>query len=202
MAEQRSARPTFGLAAALAAVLAIACCVLATAAQAKTIKVAPTGSTLSIQEAVDAASPGDTIKVASGTYAGPTVNVKTSGLTITGSKSAVIDASGNTYGITVGTKTEFEEGPSCPPQEVSDFTINGLTVRNADDTGIFLFGVDGFQVSGGNYLDNAEYGIFPRCSHDGLISNNSGGGGDDATIYVGIDDGVTVEGNRLSSGEL
>jgi hypothetical protein len=37
-------------------------------------------------------------------------------------------------------------------------------VRNADDTGIFLFGVDGFAVSGGNYLDNAEYGIFPRRS--------------------------------------
>jgi pectin methylesterase-like acyl-CoA thioesterase len=76
-----------------------ACWVVAVPAQATTIKVAPTGSTLAIQEAVDAASPGDTIKVAPGTYTGPTVSVKTSALTIAGSKSAVIDASGNTYGI-------------------------------------------------------------------------------------------------------
>jgi parallel beta-helix repeat protein len=202
MAKQRSARPRFRLAAALATVLAGACGMLATAAQAKTIKVSPTGSTLAIQEAVDAASPGDTIKVAPGTYTGPTVSVKTSGLTITGSKAAIIDATGNTYAITVGTKTEFEEGPSCPALEVSNFKIRGLTVRNADETGILLFGVDGFAVSGGRYLDNAEYGIFPRCSHDGLIAHNSGGGGDDATIYVGIDDTVTVEKNNLTNGEL
>ncbi len=202
MAEKRSARPTIRLTAALATVLAGACCMLAAAAQAKTIKVSATGSTLAIQEAVDAASPGDTIKVVPGTYTGPTVSVKTSDLTITGSKAAIINATGNTYGITVGTKTEFEEGPTCPALEVSNFKIRGLTVRNADDTGIFLFGVDGFEVSGGRYLDNAEYGIFPRCSHDGLIIGNSGGGGDDATIYVGIDETVTVEKNNLTNGEL
>src|SRR5207248_7027606 len=201
MAEKKSARPTFRLAAALATVLA-GVCMLAATAQAKTIRVSATGSTLAIQKAVDAASPGDTIRVASGTYTGPTVSVKTSDLTITGSKAAIIDATGNRYGITVGTKTEFEEGPTCPALEVSNFKIRGLTVRNADDTGIFLFGVDGFEVSGGRYLDNAEYGIFPRCSHDGLIVGNSGGGGDDATIYVGVDDTVTVEKNNLTNGEL
>jgi parallel beta-helix repeat protein len=68
--------------------------------------------------------------------------------------------------------------------------------------GIFLFGVDGFHVTGGSYLNNDEYGIFPRCSRDGLIDRNSGGGGDDATIYVGVDDNVTVERNDLTNGEL
>jgi parallel beta-helix repeat protein len=57
-------------------------------------------------------------------------------------------------------------------------------------------------VTGGSYLNNDEYGIFPRCSRDGLISRNSGGGGDDATIYVGVDDNVTVERNNLTNGEL
>jgi parallel beta-helix repeat protein len=85
---------------------------------------------------------------------------------------------------------------------VSNFKISGLSVRNADNTGIFLFGVDKFEVSGGNYLDNGEYGIFPRCSRDGLISQNSGGGGNDATIYVGVDNHTVVEQNRLSDGEL
>src|SRR6185437_4583781 len=146
--------------------------------------------------------PFDTVVVPSGTYTGPTVKVETSNLTLKGSQKAVIDATGNTYGITVGTKLTFDEGPTCPALSVKNFRIIGLTVKDADDTGIFLFGVDGFHVSGGSYLDNDEYGIFPRCSREGLIDRNSGGGGDDATIYVGVNDGVTVERNNVTNGEL
>jgi parallel beta-helix repeat protein len=171
-------------------------------AQARTIRVAPTGSTSAVQTAVDEAVPGDTILVAPGTYSGPTISVKTSGLTITGSKAAIIDATGDTFGITVGTQLTFDPGPACPAFGVSNFKINGLSVRNAEQTGIFLFGVDKYEVSGGEYLDNGEYGIFPRCSRDGLISHNSGGGGNDATIYVGVDENTVVEKNRLSNGEL
>jgi parallel beta-helix repeat protein len=186
-------------------VVALAAIAWATApalAQARTIKVTPTGSTTAIQEAVNEAVPGDTVFVRPGTYAGPTVSVQTSDLTIRGGKAAVIDATGDTYGITVGTKLTFDEGPTCPAYGVSNFTISGLTVENADDTGIFLFGVDKFHVTRGSYLNNDEYGIFPRCSRDGLIDKNSGGGGDDATIYVGVDNNVTVEGNKLTNGEL
>jgi len=183
------------------ALAATVLCVPSTA-QAKTIRVAPTGSTSAIQMAVDEAVPGDTIRVAPGTYSGPTISVKTSGLTITGSKAAIVDATGDTYGITVGTQLTFDPGPSCPAHGVSDFNISGLSVRNAEQTGIFLFGVDKFEVSGGNYLNNGEYGIFPRCSRDGLISQNSGGGGNDATIYIGVDENTVVEKNRLTGGEL
>jgi parallel beta-helix repeat protein len=177
-------------------------CVLPQAAQARKIRVAPTGSTSAIQMVVNEANPGDTIVVSPGTYSGPTVSVKTNDLTITGSKAAIIDATGNTYGITVGTQLTFDPRPACPRFGVSDFNITGLTVRNAEDTGIFLFGVDKFEVSGGAYLNNGEYGIFPRCSRDGLISKNSGGGGNDATIYVGVDNNTIVEKNRLVGGEL
>jgi len=177
-------------------------CALPSSAQARKIRVAPTGSTSAIQAAVDEAAPGDTIVVAPGTYSGPTIGVRTSGLTITGSRAAIIDATGDTYGITVGTQLTFDPGPACPAYGVSDFSISGLSVRNAEDTGIFLFGVDRFEVSGGNYLDNGEYGIFPRCSRDGLISKNFGGGGNDATIYVGVDKNTVVEKNRLVGGEL
>jgi parallel beta-helix repeat protein len=104
--------------------------------------------------------------------------------------------------MTHGRSARTAQGPTCPAYGVSNFRIVGLTVQNADDTGIFLFGVDGFHVTGGSYLNNAEYGIFPRCSREGLINMNSGGGGDDATIYVGVDNGVTVERNRLTDGEL
>jgi parallel beta-helix repeat protein len=194
--KQRSAIGLFVL-----ALVGIACWMLPTTAQARTINVAPTGSTTAIQNAINEAAPGDTISVAPGTYSGPTISVKTSGLTITGSAAAIIDAKGNTYGITVGKKLEFEPGPTCPAREVSNFRISGLTVENAT-IGIFLFSVDKFQVVGGNYLNNAEYGIFPRCSHEGLISGNSGVGGNDATIYVGEDEQTVVENNGLTNGEF
>jgi parallel beta-helix repeat protein len=187
------------------ALMSLAVWMLPAVAQAKTIKVPATGSTTSIQEAVNAAAPGDVVSVAAGTYKGPTVSVTKSNLTITGSAAAVIDATGNEYGITVGSTLEFEgteEEPLCPALNVSNFKIRGLTVENADETGIFLFGVDGFEVASGHYLNNHEYGIFPRCSHNGLIAKNTGGGGNDATIYVGVNHGVTVEGNTLTNGEL
>src|SRR5258708_27189280 len=109
--------------------------VLPAAAQAKTIKVPATGRTTSIQEAVNAASPGDTVSVAPGTYTGPTLRVTTSNLTLTGSTAATIDATGNQYGITVGSALEFEEGPRCPAFTVSNFKIRGLTIENAERTG-------------------------------------------------------------------
>lgn len=194
----KTAKRTLGL----LTVALLGTALLAAAAQAKTIKVVANGTTEAIQTAINAASPYDTVQVPPGTYSGPTVKVETSNLTLKGSKAAIIDATGDTYGLTVGTKLTFDEGPSCPAYGVSNFRIIGLTVQNAESTGIFLFGVNGFHVTNGSYFNNADYGIFPRCSREGLISGNSGGGGNDATIYVGVDDGVTVERNNLTNGEL
>jgi parallel beta-helix repeat protein len=123
-------------------------------------------------------------------------------LTIRGRSGAVLDASGHEFGIRVGADAISGDPPVCPALSVHDFTLRGMTITNADDTGLFMIGVDGFHVSGGRYLDNAEYGVFPRCSRDGLIDHNSGGGGNDATVYVGVDNNVTVEKNHLSDGEI
>ena len=99
----------------VAALACSACWLLTATAQAKTTKVTPSGGTQGIQNPSPAASPGDTIAVGPGTsYSGPTVSVATSDLTIKGSKAAIIDATGNTYGITVGTKLTFDEGPLLP----------------------------------------------------------------------------------------
>jgi parallel beta-helix repeat protein len=157
--------------------------------------------TTTIQAAVDAASPGDTIVVPPGTYR-ETVLVDKSGLAIRGSRGAVLDASGHQYGIRVGTGQISGAPPACPPYSIRGFTLRGLTIKNADDTGLFMIGVDGFRVTQGHFIDNAEYGVFPRCSRDGRIDHNSGGGGRDATIYVGVDDDIRVEENHLSDGEI
>jgi parallel beta-helix repeat protein len=195
-------------AATLAALAAIAALPPA-AAQAATIKVPATGSTASIQAAVDAASPGDTIRVAPGTYTGPDVNVNKDGITISGPRAAVIDASGQRFGITVGQKNAMGNLPrpaDCAQPDqvyaVNDFTLDGLTIKNATFTGIFMMSVDDFRVTGGRYVDNAEYAIFPRCSRDGLIDKNHASGGEDALIYVGVDDNIRVEDNHVEGGVI
>jgi parallel beta-helix repeat protein len=156
----------------------------------------------SIQDAVDAASPGDTILVLPGTYTGTpgddsVVTVTTSGITITGSHNAVIDAAGFEYGIMVG-----EDAPltpeGCPPITVTDFHLNGLTIKNSDDSGVRMVGVDGFSMNNGRQIDNFEYGPFPVCSRNGEIRNNYVSGSHDAAIYVGDDDNVHVFDNYVT----
>jgi parallel beta-helix repeat protein len=156
--------------------------------------------TTTIQAAVSAAAPGDTVLVPPGTYR-ESVLVATSGITIRGSHGAVLDAEGFNSGIRVGTG-RFSVGPDgfpvCPPLALHDVTVEGLTVENAERNGILLLGVDGFRIAAGKYLDNEEYGIFPICSRNGVIESNQVEGTEDAGIYVGDDDEITVVGNHVS----
>jgi hypothetical protein len=78
-----------------------------------------------IQAAVDAARPGDTILVPPGTYR-ESVLVTTSHLKIVGSRAAILDAAGFRTGIRVGTGRISRGGPSpaCPPLAVEGFTLD------------------------------------------------------------------------------
>jgi len=163
--------------------------------------------TTTIQAAVDAAQPGDTILVPAGTYH-ESVLITKSDLTIAGSRAAILDAAGFRTGIRVGSGSISRSGPAptCPPLAVQRFTLRGLTVKHAGFSGVFLIGVDGYHLTGTRYVDNPVYGPFPVCSHDGLIDFNQvvGGGSTagpstDTGIYVGDDDQVTVRDNSVTN---
>jgi parallel beta-helix repeat protein len=163
--------------------------------------------TTTIQAAVDAAQPGDTILVPAGTYH-ESVLVTKNHLTIAGSRAAVLDAAGFRVGIRVGSGSISRGGPAptCPPLAVQGFTLRGLTIQHAGFSGVFLIGVDGYHLNGTRYVDNPVYGPFPVCSHDGLIDLNQvvGGGSaagpsTDTGIYVGDDDQVTVRDNAVTN---
>jgi parallel beta-helix repeat protein len=163
--------------------------------------------TTTIQAAVDAAQPGDTILVPPGSYR-ESVQVTKSHLRIVGSRAAVIDAAGFRTGIRVGTGTISRGGPvpACPPLAVEGFTLKGLTIKHAGFSGVFLIGVDGYRLTGTRYVDNPVYGPFPVCSRNGLIDLNQvvGGGSTvgpslDTGIYVGDDDQVTVRNNSVTN---
>ena len=181
-----------GLSTSLAILAAMA--VFPAAGAARTIEV-----TTTIGAAISAADSGDTIVVPPGTYHEGDLVVTQNDLTIRGSQDAVLDASDHSVGIRVGAGRITGDPPTCPDLTVHDFTLSGLTFRDASFTGVFMIGVDGFRASGSRYLDNEEYGIFPRCSRDGRIDHNSGGGGDDATVYVGVDDDIKVTDNKLTN---
>jgi len=171
-------------------------------AGARTLVVESGGS---IQAAVDGAEPGDTIEVRAGTFSGPgglaLVQVRTSGLKLQATRSAVIDAHGYRYGILVG-----EDAPivpeGCPPVTVRGFALSGFTISDAEHTGLRLEGVDGFKIRGGVYLDNEEYGVFPICSAHGLVTGNYAAGHADAAIYVGDSSHVIVEKNAVTTSAI
>jgi parallel beta-helix repeat protein len=142
--------------------------------------------TTTIQAAVDLADPGDTVVVPAGTYR-ETVSVTEPGITIRGSRAAVLDGTG--LGLQSGIRVR-----SIDNSRLDGFTLDGLTVRGYP-IGVFVSGVDHFRLTGTVYRDNPLYGPFPvRCSH-GRVDHNRVSGSVDSGIYVGQCSDVRVDHN-------
>ena len=118
--------------------------------------------TSTIQAAVDAAQPGDTVVVPPGRYH-ESVTITKSGITIRGSRGAVLDASGFSTGIRAASGPG---GPVCPPLALHDLAVEGLSIEGASFTGVFFRGVDGFAIRNGSYSGNRSVrdlpGLLPR----------------------------------------
>src|SRR6266508_3777653 len=162
--------------------------------------------TTTIQAAVDAAMPGDTVLVPPGTYR-ESVLIDKSDLTLRGSRGAEIDAHGFTNGITVGTgeETPGPDGfPVCPPLALRNVTVEGLTIRNAEDNGIFVGNDTEVTVTGNRATSNTS-GFEVENSSDVVVRGNRSSG-NTAGILVFVlpglprtaTDHVLVEGNVVT----
>ncbi len=151
--------------------------------------------TQSIQAAVDAAPAGGTVVVPPGTYR-ESVHVDKP-ITIVGSRDAVIDAGGQRNGITVGNGDfglDADGNRTCPPVELADVSVEGLTIRDATENGIQLLGVDGFLVSGGAFLGNDSAGLLLACSSGGRVADVRVAGARHAGVFVEDDTAMRISG--------
>ncbi|MGH9374526.1 MAG: right-handed parallel beta-helix repeat-containing protein [Vicinamibacterales bacterium] len=144
----------------------------------------------SIQAAVDAASPGDTVLVKEGTYR-ESVTIHTDGLTLRARGEVTLKpshyGSSECYlpGHDVGICVTPAVGTGGYAKRVRDVTITGFRVAGFNGDGVFGFHTEHFTVSHVVALNNTAYGI---ASFDGVgttFTRNAAAGSQDAGIYIG-----------------
>ena len=126
-----------------------------------------------IQDAVDAAKPGDLILVSPGVYQ-EAVDVTTDGITIRGLDRAGVVLDGN-FALDNGIRVLGAKG----------VVVENMTARNYTKNGFFWTGVEGFRGSYLTAIRNGDYGIYVFDSMTGVIDHSYGAGSPDAGIYVG-----------------
>ena len=175
----------------------------------------------SIQAAVDAASPGDTIYVLPGDYTESPSN--TVAVTInkplsliaknkpghghgwnpghglfgrdekpsSSGRVRILAAAGQSRGIYAAPATATD-----PP--IDGLVIQGFTVENFTTFGIFLKSVNNFRLEDNVSANNLENGIFPVLSTNGLVKRNVSYGAQDSALWVEASQNVRVVDNDLS----
>jgi parallel beta-helix repeat protein len=189
----------------LAAAAATGLLAIPAVAQAKVIKVPPGDS---IQAAVDQAHPGDTVKIAPGTYTEasqpcPSEPGNSCAVVVTKDDISIVGGSGEhgqrrRHGERVVLKAGVDQdlgiaiGKTSDPACLNDASLRvhgsrlrGVTVKGFQDDGVFLYCVKGWRVTQVVTKDNQEYGIFPSHSFDGRVDHSFASGANDTGIYIG-----------------
>ncbi|MBV2155859.1 nitrous oxide reductase family maturation protein NosD [Kitasatospora sp. SUK 42] len=196
-------------AAATALTTALATLTAVTPAHALDVHVVHPGE--SIQQAVDAAGPGDTVLVLPGTYTG-SVRITVAGLTLRGfGTETVVTPGADTdnacaaagHGICV-------VGTEAAP--LPDVTIDSLTVTGFRKNGIDASGTTGLTVRSSYVHDNAQQGISQEMSsRASIIGNRSVDNGQSGVFLAnyayregGAPDtgGTVVTGNELTGNRV
>jgi hypothetical protein len=186
--------------------LSLLFCLPATAGWAGDSKVRVVRPGETIQAAIDAARPGDTILVTPGEYAEALV-VQTDDLTLKALPGTVLTmpassdnictqlSEGLVIGICVLGEVDFETFQVIEP--VENPHISGFTIRGFTDSGIIALGTEDLRATRNRAEDNDGYGIFAILSTRPVLAYNKTTGNGDAGLYVGGNQEVdaTVVGN-------
>jgi len=153
----------------------------------------------SIQAAVDAAEPGDTIRVMPGDYteshAGRAAVRITKPLKLIAESSEtapvrILPSAGQRHGILV-------EPENADDPDVDGVEINGFTVEGFPNNGIWLRYVQNFVIENNVSIDNLENGIWPTLSANGEVRKNVAYGSLDAALWVEAAENVRVIDNEV-----
>ena len=134
-----------------------------------------------IQEAVDAAEPGDLVLIDEGVY-NESVVVETDNIVIRGVDRQTVVLDGEHSEEMANGIIVFSNGVA----------VENLTVKNYFSNGVFFTGdydsdfiLRGYRVSYVNALNNRVYGIYAFNAEYGLIDNTYAAGHTDSGYYVG-----------------
>lgn len=167
----------------------------------------------SIQQAVNAARPGDTVLLSPGTYH-ESVRITVSDLTLRGSgtRSTVIvpgPASADSTCATAGNGICVTGTRSSP---VKGVTLRSLTLRGFAKNGLWATWTDGLTVHGVTAEKNGQWGIAQERSVRGVFSRNTAERNGDAGLFVantvdqedGAQDskGTVISRNRLAGNRI
>ena len=140
----------------------------------------------SIQAAVNAAQPGDTIRVMPGTYT-ETVYIDKDGIRLIG---------------------VIEEG-AWPTMEGerrlndavlysgNNIVVENLKIMHYKGNAIMGQAGNNFEIRNNLIVDTGVYGVFPQLGQNGIVEGNIISGIEDAAIYVGMSDNIHVANNEV-----